>query len=132
MHGCLRCLKILYFHNCLNLFFVPERLWNWNNQKLLNFRKVFFYRSVISPFAVKLFLLPLSSHCSTHNIGFIDCGYFTNPPQPSSSVYGALPLTGHPRSPSTKTTVKYMLTFVVPCKMQSQGCQMLDRKYGKC
>ena len=31
-------------------------------------------RSVIWPFAVKLFLLPFSSNCSTQNIGFSDSG----------------------------------------------------------
>jgi len=55
----------------------------------------FFDRSVISPFAVKLFLLPFSSHCSTQNIGFSDSGYVIKPPQPSSAIYGAPPFTGH-------------------------------------
>jgi len=64
MHGCLRCLKILYIHNCWNLFFVPEPLWNSDYHKLSNFRIDFFYRSVISPFAVKFFLLLFTSHCS--------------------------------------------------------------------
>jgi len=39
----------------------------------------FFYRSVILPFAVQLFLLPFSSHCSTQNIGFSDSGYVIKP-----------------------------------------------------
>ena len=80
MRGCLRCLKILYIHNCWNLFFVPEPLWNSDNQKLSNLRIDFFYRSVMSPFAVKLFLLPFGSHCSTQNIGFSDSGYVIKPP----------------------------------------------------
>jgi len=36
-------------------FFVPERLWNSDKQKLSNFRIDFFYCSVISPFAIKFF-----------------------------------------------------------------------------
>jgi len=59
MHGCLQCLKILYIHNCWNLFFVPKPFWNSDYQKLSNFKIDFFYHSVISPFAVKLFLLRL-------------------------------------------------------------------------
>jgi len=54
----------------------------------------------MSPFAVKLCLLPFSSHCSTQNIGFSDFGYVIKPPQPSSAVYGAPPFTGH-RYPHT-------------------------------
>jgi len=52
-------------------------------------------RNVISPFAVKLFLLPFSSRCSTQ-ISFSGPVYLIKPPQPSSAVYGALPFTGHP------------------------------------
>jgi len=55
-------------------------------QNLSNFRIDFFYRSVISPFAIKLFLLPFSFHCSTQNIGFSDSGYVIKPPQQSSAV----------------------------------------------
>ena len=60
----------------------------------------FFYRSIVSPFAVQLFLLPFSSHCPMQNIGFSDSGYVFKPPQPSSAIYGALPvtLTGHPKA----------------------------------
>jgi len=79
--------KNLYFHKCSNLFFVPEPLWNSDKEKLLNFRYDFFYRSVTSPFAIKLFLLPFTSHCSTQNIGFSDYGYVIKPPQPSSAFY---------------------------------------------
>ena len=50
-------------------FFVLEPLWNSDYQKLSNFRIDFFYRSAISPFAVKLFLLPFTSQCSMQNIG---------------------------------------------------------------
>jgi len=46
-----------------------------------------FYSSVTSPFAVKLFLLSFTSHCSTKNIGFNDSGYVIKPPQPSSAFY---------------------------------------------
>jgi len=95
MYGSLRCLKNLYFHNCWILFFVPEPLWNSVKEKLLNFRIDFFYSSVISPFAINLFLLPFSSHCSTQIIGFNDSGYVFKPPQPSSAIYGALPFTGY-------------------------------------
>jgi len=49
----------------LKPFFVLEPLCSSDNQKLSNFRINFFYRRVISPFAVKLFLLPFSCHCST-------------------------------------------------------------------
>ena len=56
--------------------------------------KYFFYRSVTSPFAAKLFLLPFSSHCSTKNIGFNDSEYVIKPPQPSSAIYGAPTFTG--------------------------------------
>ena len=80
MHGCLRCLNFFCIHNCWNLYFVPEPLWNSDKQKLSNFRIDFFYRGVISPFAIKLFLLPLSFHCSTQNIGFSDSGYVMKPP----------------------------------------------------
>jgi len=76
----------LTFTTVETYFFVPEPLWNSDKQKLSNFRIDFFYRSVISPFANKLFLLLFSSHCSTQNIGFSDSGYFIKPPQPSSAV----------------------------------------------
>jgi len=55
MHGSSRCSKILYIHNCWNLFFVPEPLWNSDNQKWSNFKIDFFHRSITSPFAVKYF-----------------------------------------------------------------------------
>jgi len=45
---------------------------------------------------LKLFLLPFSYHCSTQNIGIRDSGYVIWLPQPSSAIYGALPLTGNP------------------------------------
>jgi len=77
-------------------FFVPEPLWNSDKQKLSNFRIDFFYHSVISPFAIKFFLLPFSSHCSTQNISFSDSFYIIKPPQPSSAVHGALPFAGYP------------------------------------
>ena len=63
----------------------------WSNSKI-----DFFYRRVISPFAVKLFLLLFSYHCSTDNIGFSDSGYVIKPPQPSSAIYGAPPFTWNP------------------------------------
>jgi len=83
MYGSLRCLKNFNFHNCSNLFFVPEPLRNSDKEKLLNFRTDLFYHSVISPFAVNLFLLPFTSHCSTQNIGFSDFGYVIKPPNQS-------------------------------------------------
>jgi len=46
----------------LKPFFVPEPLWNSDNQKLSNFR-IYFYHSVISPFAVKIFLLSKNFTC---------------------------------------------------------------------
>jgi len=46
-----------------------------------------------SPFAIALFLLPFTSHCSTQHIGFGDSGYVIKPPQPSSAIYGAPPFT---------------------------------------
>jgi len=42
--------------------------------------KYTFYRSVLSTFAVQLFLLPFSSHCSMQNISFTDSGYVIKPP----------------------------------------------------
>ena len=86
MHGCSRCLKILYFHNCWNLFFVPEPLWNSDNHKIIKLQNRLFYRNVTSPFAVKLFLLPFTSHFSKKNISFNDSGYIIKPPQPSSTI----------------------------------------------
>ena len=47
--------------------------------------------------AINLFLLPFRSHCSTQNIGFSNSGYIIKPPQPSSTIYGALPFTGNRR-----------------------------------
>jgi len=58
------------------------------------------------PFAVKLFLLPFTFHCSTKNIGFNDSGYVIKPPQPSSAIYGAPPFTGNP----------LLLSMLVICK----------------
>jgi len=52
---------------------------------------------VISPFAVQLFLLPFSSHCSTQVIGFSDSGYVIKPLQPSSAIHGAPLFTEHQR-----------------------------------
>jgi len=54
----------------------------------------FFYRSVLSPFVEKLFLLPFGSHCSPQNIGFSDSGYVIKPPELSSAVYRAPPFIG--------------------------------------
>jgi len=79
----------------LKLIFLPKPLWNSDKQKLSNLRIGFFYRSVMSPFAIKLFLLPFSSHCSMQNIGFSNSGYVIKPPQPSSAVHGAPPFTGY-------------------------------------
>ena len=64
-------------------------------QKLSNFRIDFFYCSVTSTFAIKLFLLPFTSHCSAQNVGFRDSGYVIKPPQPSSALHGAPPFTGY-------------------------------------
>jgi len=75
-----------FMHSQLLNFFVSEPLRNLDKQKLSNFRIDIFYRGVISPFAIKLFLLPLSSHCSTQNIGFSNSGYVIKPLQPSSAV----------------------------------------------
>ena len=78
------------------ILFVPEPLWNSDKRKLSNFRIDFFCRRVISPFAMKLFLLPFTSNCSTQNIGFRDSGYVIKPPQLSSAVHGAPPYAGDP------------------------------------
>jgi len=87
--------KILFIHNCWHLFFVvPEPLWNSDKQKLSNSRIDFFYHSAKSLFAIKLFLLPFSSYCSTQNIGFSDFGCVIKPPQPSSAVHEAPRFTG--------------------------------------
>jgi len=91
------------FKNCIHSellkpIFVPEPLWNSDNQKLSNFRIDFFYHSVISPFAVKVFLLLFSSHCSTQKNNFSDSGSVIKTPQPSSAAYGAPPFTGHQTS----------------------------------
>jgi len=66
----------------LKLFLSPNRCETQITQNRL------FNRSVISPFAVQLFLLPFSSHCSTHNIGFSDSGYVITTPLPSSAIHG--------------------------------------------
>ena len=91
MYGSLPYWKNLYFHNCWNLSFVLEPLWNSDKEKLLNFRIDFFDRSVVSPFAIKLFLLLFTSHCSMQNIGFNDSGYVIKSLQTSSAIYGAPP-----------------------------------------
>jgi len=64
-------------------------------QKLSNFGIYFFNHSVMSPFAVQLFLLPFSSHCSKQNISFSHSGYVIKPLQQSSAIYGASPFTRH-------------------------------------
>jgi len=78
----------------LKPIFCPRTVVNSDNEKSLNFRIDFFYRSVISPFAINLFLLLFTSHCSTQIIGFSDSGCVIKPPQPSSSIYGAPPFQG--------------------------------------
>jgi len=88
--------KILHIHNYWNVFFVPEPLWNSDNQKFSNFKIDFFYRSVISHFVVQLFLLTFSFQCWTQKIGFRDSGYVIKPPQTSSALYEAPPFTEHP------------------------------------
>jgi len=75
----------------------------WAKQKIL-FKIDFFYRSVTSPFAVKIFLLPFTSHCSTKYIGFNDSGCVIKPPQPSSAIYGAPPFTGNRGKAQTART----------------------------
>jgi len=96
IHGSLRCLKILYIHNCWNLFSCPRTVVKLRWPKIIKLHNILFYRSVTSPFALKLFLLPFTSHCSTKNIGFNDSSYVIKPPQPSSAIYGAPPFTGNP------------------------------------
>jgi len=81
----------------LKPIFFPEPLWSSDKQQLSYFRIDFFYRSVISPFAIDLFLLPFTSHCSTQNIACSDSGFVIKPPQPSSAVYGAPSFTGYRR-----------------------------------
>jgi len=84
--------KFYTFTTVENYFFLPELLWNSDNEKFLNFKIDFFYHIVTSPFPVKLFLLPFSSHCPTKNIGFNDSGYVIKPrPQPSSAFYYSQP-----------------------------------------
>ena len=152
IHRCLRCLKILFIHNCRNLFFVLEPLWNSDKQTLSNFRIDFFYRSVRSPFAIKLFSLPFSYHCSTQNISFSDCAYVIKPPQLSSAVHGAPPFTvfpifghffhdfGHELRKSLATLLQgtlfrnnrmTTLNFTLICWMTSydQSCLWLTTKY---
>ena len=87
--------KIYTFTTVETYSSVPEPLWNYAKEKFLNFRIDFFYCSVISPFAINLFLLPFNSHCSMQNIGFSDSGYVIEPLQPSSAIYGAPPFTGY-------------------------------------
>jgi len=87
--------KMHTFTTVETYFFVPEPLWNLDDQKLLNFKIDFLYRSVISPFAVKLFLLPFGYHCSTQNIDISDSGYVIKPPLPSSAICGAPPFTAN-------------------------------------
>ena len=76
------------------IFLLSPNRCETHKEKLSNFR-LDFYRSVMSPFAIKLFLLPFSSHCSTHNIGFSDSGYVIKPLQPNSAVHGAPPFAGY-------------------------------------
>jgi len=78
IHGSLRCLKILYIHNCWNLLFCPWTILKLDNEKLQSFKIDFFYQSVTSPFALKLFLLPFTTYCSTKNIVFIGSGTSSN------------------------------------------------------
>jgi len=85
--------KKMYTFTTDETFFVPEPLWNSDKEKLIKFRIDFFCCSVISPFAINLFLLQIRSHCSMKNIGFRDSGYVIKPPQPSSAIYGAPPFT---------------------------------------
>ena len=66
--------KNFIYSQLLKPLFCPRTV----KQKLSNLRIDFFYRSIISPFAKKLFLLPFSSHCSTQNISFGDCGTSSN------------------------------------------------------
>jgi len=91
--------KLYTFTTVETCFFVPEPLWNSDNQKLSNFKIHFFYRSVKSLFAVQLFLLPFSSHCSMQKTGFSDSSYVIKLLQPSSVIYGAPPFTGHRKIP---------------------------------
>jgi len=94
--------KFAMFENFINsqllkpIVLSPEPLWNSDNQKISNFKINFFYCIVTSSFVVKLFLLLFSSRCSTQNIGFNDSGNVIKPPQPSSAIYGAPPVTGNP------------------------------------
>jgi len=61
--------------------FCPRTVVHSDKQKLSNFRIDFFYYGVRSPSAIKLFLLPFSSHCSMQTISFSDSGYVIKPPQ---------------------------------------------------
>jgi len=60
MHESL-CLKILYIHNCSNLFFCPRTIVKLRYPKIIKLQNSldFFHRSVILLFTVQLFLLPL-------------------------------------------------------------------------
>ena len=80
MHGGLRCLKILYIHNCWNLVFVLEPLWNSDNQTfstivqyhLLQYN-YFYYRLVL----IAQLKIPVLATL---------VGYIIKPLQPSSAI----------------------------------------------
>ena len=89
------------------------------HQRQSNFKIHSFHRSVTSPFAVQLFLLPFSCNCSMHNIGFSDSGTSSNICNlPSSAIYRAPPftqlqlkVTRHPEySTSEPLTLRYTYT----------------------
>ena len=58
---CVEVCDVKKFYTITTICLVPKPLWNSDNQKFSNFKKDFFYCSVILPFAVQLFLLLFGS-----------------------------------------------------------------------
>ena len=83
--------------------------------------------------AINLFLLPFRSHCSTQNIGFSNSGYIIKPPQPSSTIYGALPFTGYPLKVdhSLKCSITMQPTKTTNCRLEKVDCIKLEEVSSK-
>jgi len=71
--------KIFLHSQLLKPIFCSQTVVKLNRQKFFHFKIDILYHSVISPFAVQLFLVPFSSHCSTENISLSDSGYIMKP-----------------------------------------------------
>ena len=65
----------------LKPIFCPRTVVKLRQPKIFKHQNIPFHRTVTSPLAVQLFLLPFSFRCSTQNIGFNDSGYVIKPLQ---------------------------------------------------